>query len=272
MQDPEEVLMFPEIDFKKHYGQNFLINDTFAQTLVECASLTTDDTVIEIGPGIGTVSKFIIPQVKRYIGIEVDEELIELFKERFGSYSHVTLLNQNILEVELKDLNLKNYKVIGSLPYNISKKIIKKFLEADLRPTHASFLIQKEVAEDYAAAPPKAAFLSNYIQNFGTCTYIETVPASEFYPVPKVDGGIISIEYKQGSEVDDKFIQFLRNGFRNPRKKLINTLSAIFHVDKKELEEKFSRVGISQNARAQELYFDDWQKLYSLQEKTGIGS
>ncbi|MFC1780277.1 ribosomal RNA small subunit methyltransferase A, partial [Patescibacteria group bacterium] len=160
-------------------------------------------------------------------------------------------------------LNENEYKVIGSLPYNISKKIIKKFFDEENQPKSINVVIQKEVAEDYCAKPPKAKFLSNYAEIFSSVEFVEVVPKEFFNPEPKVDGAIIRFKIKDSRlKNENQIAKFLKSGFMNPRKKLVNNLSGIYKKEKSELIRLFKKIGVEPNARASNLKLKQWKGLY----------
>lgn len=265
--DPDEALILGEIIFKKHFGQNFLINDEYAQKLVDAAELQDNGVVIEVGPGIGTITKHLLSKRQKVIAIEVDEDLMYYLNERFGNDKNLHVVNQDILKVNIPELlkGVDNYKVVASLPYNISKRVLQILLDTEKPPESITVLIQKEVAEDYTAGPPKATFLSNYTQIFGGAEMVEIVPKTEFHPEPKVDGAIIHITIEKPIFTGEKlqrFIKFLRGGFMNPRKQLLNNFSAMLHQDKEIIRKKFEDLKLNPKARAQEISFEEWRRLF----------
>ena len=251
--------------YRKSLGQNFLTSRDVAQELVGAADIGQNDTVVEVGPGGGMVTQYIVNECKQLIAVEYDERFIKMLKNRFLDDSNFRIIHKDILTFEPDKFNLsqRGYKVIGSLPYNISKKIIKKFLEEKIQPESITVIIQKEVAEDYSADVPKATFLSNYIQIYGRCDFLQVVSKSDFNPQPKVDGAIIRINLTKFPKYNaKKFSKFLKNAFMNPRKKLLNNLSSYFKLEKERLKEIFSSLEIDSNSRASNLEFEVWEKLY----------
>jgi len=185
-------------NFKRYFGQNFLTSDEELIKFVSHIAPKENDLIIEIGPGEGVLTHFLAKSNAKVICIEIDKDLLPTLKSTFEKYPNVEIQNSDFLQLDLKELlnetNIKDtkcLKIVGSLPYNISKKIIKKCLEEIVGMKYELvFLLQKEVAEDYAENPPRASFLSNYIKLFGKCTYCMTISKDFFYPVPKVDGGV----------------------------------------------------------------------------------
>lgn len=256
-----------KVNFKKRFGQNFLINNKYAGNLVKAVHIAESDILLEIGPGHGAVTELLLGRCKKVIVIEIDEDFINFLTSRFQSYissSQLEIIHKDILVLDISEVvEKRDYKVIGSLPYNISKKIIKKFFETNHKPSFISFILQKEVAENYTAVPPRATFLSNYAKVFSKATFIKTVPKESFKPRPKVDGGIITFQM-QNIQVKNyrKFISFLKSAFMMPRKKLVNNLSGIYRLDKDVLRRGFKKNGIDEDARASVLEFQQWIDLY----------
>jgi 16S rRNA (adenine1518-N6/adenine1519-N6)-dimethyltransferase len=256
---------------KKEFGQNFLTNREFAQNIVEIADISNTDTVVEVGPGAGIVTEYLYARNCKTIAVEIDFRLVELLRNRFKGVKNVVLVQKDILEFQPEEYGLSNhsYKLVGSLPYNISKKIIRKFLEERYQPKSITVIVQKEVAEDYTKAIPKASFLSNYVQLFGNVIMHDIISKEEFNPVPKVDGEILQIKnIIQPTLVIQNYIHFLKTAFTNPRKKLINNLKGIYHWEKEELEKLFGKIGIAFNVRASNISQSQWEKLFTVFTRT----
>lgn len=253
-------------NFKKNYGQNFISNRKFINLLIDSADISREDTVIEIGPGNGAVTEHLLTKGAKVIAIEVDKDLVPVLSNKFNTNPNFRLINSDFLYFDLEGLHLENYKIVASLPYNISKRIIKKLLESRFKPSIMSLIIQKEVAEDYCSNPPNAKFLANYVKVFGESQYIKTVPKKFFYPRPKVDGAIIkiTIEKDKGTFMNyPGFIKFLKDSYIHPRKKLISVLKRMNCSTKIGFEKVFNYLKINSNARPQELSFEQWQQLYT---------
>lgn len=252
-------------NFKKQFGQNFLRNKGAANKLVESLDLRSEDTLIEIGPGNGSVTDLLIDKVKRLILVEIDQTLIPTLKEKYNAHNNVELVNENILDFKGTNYGLSSmdYKLVGSLPYNISKPIIKKFLTEEPRPSKMSFIIQKEVAEDYASKAPRAAFLSNFSTIYSDIKYLGTISKKDFYPQPKVDGGMLKFEIrKKKIEKGKELSKFIRVGYSSPRKVLINNLSNVY--PKEKVASTFKKLEINPKARAAEIEFEGWIELFRI--------
>lgn len=254
-------------EFKKQFGQNFLRSDVDALALIEAIDPSKEDMVIEIGPGNGAVTRYLINMVKHVTAIEIDKKLVPLLQMTFEKTPNFELLNQDILDYDLTKQNqllASSYKLIGSLPYNISKRIIDKFIREKNKPSIMSFIVQKEVAQNYAAKSPKGTFLSNYASILYNVNYVKTVDKKLFYPEPKVDGAIVQFILKEEPEIGEEefeaFTKFLRNCFRSPRKKLSKVLKSIYNDQ--DWDNAFKKSGINELARAAELELSDFRNLF----------
>lgn len=250
--------------FKKSLGQNFLKSRQAVQELLASAKITTDDLLIEIGPGRGAITRELCEVTQNIILIEKDNNLINYLEEQFGN--KVKIINADVLKVNFSELILNRpYKVIGSLPYNVSKKIIFNFLKAAEKPQLMSFIVQREVAKDYAATAPRASLLSNFANLYSDVKLLKVIPAKSFIPEPKVDGQIIVFKnIREKSPDTDRLWSLIRTGFSSPRKVLASNLRK---YDKAKVTEILKEIGLSTTARASELSFDNWVLLDNMIQK-----
>jgi 16S rRNA (adenine1518-N6/adenine1519-N6)-dimethyltransferase len=256
-------------NFKKYFGQNFLTSDEELIKFVSHINPKENDLIIEIGPGEGVLTHYLAKSNAKVICIEIDKDLVPTLKSTFEKYPNVEIQNSDFLQLDLKEILSENgvsdtkcLKIVGSLPYNISKKIIKKCLEEIVGIKYELvFLLQKEVAEDYAENPPRASFLSNYIKLFGKCNYCMTISKDFFYPVPKVDGGVIKVEVEALSKEEilnrSEIARFIKSGFLSPRKTLANNFK---HVE--NIKEIIKSLGISELSRPQDIEISTWKQLW----------
>lgn len=250
--------------FKKQYGQNFLRSARFTQALVDAVEPQAGDTIIEIGPGEGHITGLLLEVVEKVISIEVDYSLIPGLIKKYGEQTKFELINEDIMKVDIDQITQgKPYKVIGSLPYNISKLIISKFLTAPHPPTQMAFIIQEEVAWEYNALPPKATFLSNWIRLFADVKKAISIPASQFYPKPKVNGAILTIKTKEvtDKEVTAQKYQMIKVAFASPRKTLRNNLNAANIWDKDKVNQAWTELNLPETLRPAEAEPETWDRL-----------
>jgi len=256
--------MNPHHKFKKMFGQNFLINSQWTTKLVNTLILKKNVKVIEVGPGNGIVTTELLKTGSDVYSIEIDSELVPLLINKFNNNKHFHLINSDIMKLNLDSLPQCKYVVVGSLPYNISKEIIYKFMLANNKPQNMVFIIQKEVADEYCAIKPHNTFLSNWLRLYSIPEFICKIPNTEFYPQPKVDGAIIKFELTPEKYKDCiKITKFIKHNFGQPRKKLSATLSSITG-SKENAKNIIQNAGFKDTIRAAELDLEDWIRLYNL--------
>jgi len=241
---------------KKSFGQNFLVDESVVADLVGAADLTKEDVVVEIGAGTGVVTKELAKLAGKVFAFEIDRDLISVQQSRLLNYQNIEIINKDFLRFTINNLRFKNYKIVGSIPYQITSPLIHKLLTFDPRPSLVVLLIQKEVAEKIVVRPPRATYLSNIVRLLGNVELIRLAPKTAFWPVPKVDGAIIKIVCScdpcgRPSDVED-FQKFLHLGFQNPRKMLRTKFDS----------EILESTGIDPTRRAQTLEFSEWLELH----------
>ena len=249
---------------KKELGQNFLQNQEVVESLINTSEPKSGDIYLEIGPGKGAITSVLASRVSRIIAVELDVTLAERLKKSFAQSNNLRIIQADILHyLDLRHHDSKSNKVIGSIPYQITSPLLHALarLSIDRKTDSITLLIQKEVAQKICAQPPKASYLSTFVQTYFDVSYIKTVPKEDFFPVPKVDGAIVKLvpklqpgglEQKSGVVEVEKWSAFLHQGFKHPRKMLNKSF------DEKILKE----VGVNPGQRSQELSLDTWLKLY----------
>lgn len=248
---------------KKSLGQHFLKSERALKKIIEAGNISPGETVLEIGPGTGTLTEKLLEAGAKVIAVEKDDELFAALSKK---YSELELIHDDILNFKLE---IENYKLIANIPYNITGAILEKFLSAEHQPELMVLLVQKEVARRIIAQDGKGSILSISVKAYGTPRYVETVLAGSFVPAPKVDSAIIAIEdiskdfFNHGSKAstipEKAFFQMLRAGFQSKRKKLSSNLSAVF--GKERVKEAFRKLNLDDNLRAEDLATDDWKNL-----------
>ncbi|KPJ71236.1 hypothetical protein AMJ50_02835 [Parcubacteria bacterium DG_74_3] len=251
----------------KKLGQNFLIDKKIVKKIVSAANLGSKDTVLEIGPGIGTLTHDLAKKAKKVIAIEKDSKMCEIFKKNLGDLKNVKIIKEDILKISPKSYILypKSYKVVANLPFYLTAPVIRKFLESKNQPEKMILVVQKEVGQRICAKPPKMSILAVSVQFYAETKIISFVPKVSFWPQPKVDGAIIKIDTRnkeQETRVNkDLFFRIVKAGFVHPRKQLINNLSKALKKNKQEIKDWLLKNQINPNLRAETLTLENWISL-----------
>ncbi|HBM46138.1 MAG: Ribosomal RNA small subunit methyltransferase A [Parcubacteria group bacterium GW2011_GWF2_38_76] len=253
---------------KKSLGQNFLTSLSALSKIIETAGLSSDDIVLEIGPGKGALTAEILKSGAKVLAIEKDNELVSFLCEKFQKeveLGQLIIRNEDILDLipEGEPIIKNKYKIIANIPYYITGQIIKKFLTATHKPTKMVLLVQKEVAERIVAKDDKESILSLSVKAYGEPKYILKVSRGSFFPAPNVDSAIILIDnikenFKKGEE--KMFFDILHAGFGQKRKFLLGNLVKVFG-NKEKLTEIFNKYKIDLKVRAEDLKLEDWRKI-----------
>ncbi|MDO9509887.1 MAG: 16S rRNA (adenine(1518)-N(6)/adenine(1519)-N(6))-dimethyltransferase RsmA, partial [Candidatus Magasanikbacteria bacterium] len=247
----------------KQYGQNFLLNEEVIEKMIEAGEINKKDTVVEVGPGFGVLTIPLCEQAEKVVAYEIEKKIVPYWEERVKEYKNLEIIWGNVLYN--KDLNLKKYKVVANLPYQITSQVLRFFLEQENKPESMVLMVQKEVGERICAKPGDMSVLSLSVQFYGEPEIVGFVSRKDFYPQPKVESAIIKIKMKEKlPKMDEKkFFDFVRAGFINRRKLLIKNLKNYLGKENKErLNKAFEKMGFSNNIRAQELAVEDWLKLF----------
>jgi len=245
-------------------GQHFLVDEKILKKMVELANIKPSDTVVEIGPGFGTLTAELIKRAKKVIAVEKDKTLGRYLEERFKSSFNFTLEHGDILKFKPPE---KPYRIIANIPYQITGKIIRKFVDEEThKPADMLIMVQKEVGDRVCAQPGKMNLLAIWTQLYGQPAVVLPVARQSFWPVPKVDSALLSIAGLQAAPLYPirdflKFWRILRVGFSSPRKQLHNNLAAGLHLTSAASGAAILSAGLSANVRAQELSIEDWLKV-----------
>lgn len=260
-----DYLRANQIWAKRTMGQNFLVDEQALAQIVAAADIQSTDTIVEIGPGLGVLTAELSKRAGKVIAIEKDDKFADVLKTQYTS-SNVKIINQDALDFDPGSYQLKanSYKLVANIPYNITSLIIRKFLEEDDKPEMMILLVQKEVAERIVAKPGEMSLLSVSVQYYADPEIVDFVPASSFFPAPKVDSAIIKLKVKsQNSEVQRKdFFRLVKFGFAAKRKTLENNLSAGMYIKKDVARDIIKKAGFAPNIRAEGLSVLDWLKLF----------
>ncbi|MES2630482.1 MAG: 16S rRNA (adenine(1518)-N(6)/adenine(1519)-N(6))-dimethyltransferase RsmA [Patescibacteria group bacterium] len=248
---------------KKSLGQHWLKDRDVLAGIADAAEIESSDTVLEIGPGLGTLTSELLRRAEKVVAVELDGELAAKLPGQFPGTS-LEVVNQDILSFDLTKLP-KNYVVVANVPYYITSKIIQLLTTALNKPRIIVLLIQKEVAVRLAAEPGDMSILAVSAQIYADVELGDLVPAKYFTPPPKVDSQVVILKTRPEALVkpeDEKaFFRVVKAGFSAKRKKLRSSISSGLHISKPEAEELLKSTGISPDNRAEQLSLDDWLRL-----------
>ncbi len=244
-----------EEETKKSLGQHWLYDDESLTAMANAANVSQGDTVLEIGPGLGTLTKKLVDRAQLVVAIELDDKLAAGLPNRVAA-DNLRVLSEDVLRFDLSSL-APNYKVVANLPYYLTSHILRLLCESQTPFSEAALLVQKEVAERVCALPGQTSLLSISVQFYCEASMGMIVPAELFTPPPKVDSQILILRYRQVplfSDVDTKlFFRVVKAGFSQRRKTVLNSLSAGLHLDRKQTTELLAKAHIDPGARAQSL-------------------
>ncbi|MEN9405290.1 MAG: dimethyladenosine transferase, rRNA (adenine1518-N6/adenine1519-N6)-dimethyltransferase [Candidatus Parcubacteria bacterium] len=253
---------------KKSLGQHFLKSKRAIAKIISAAQLTTDDVVLEIGPGKGALTKALLESGARVIAIEKDNDMIEVLEQMFASEiesGRLFLIHDDVLMFDPTTHGLQQgrYKLIANIPYYITGEIIRRFLSEVAQPERMVLLVQKEVATRITARDAKESILSLSVKAYGTPKLVMTVPVRDFSPAPKVDSAILSItdisHDRLSSDEEEQFFTIIKQAFSQKRKQLAGTIPPL--IPKETLVEFLTQQKLPVTARPEELSFDNWMKL-----------
>ena len=295
-----ELMQRYQVKPKQSLAQNFLTDPVHLARIVDAAELTAADMVLEVGPGLGSLTHLLAAQAGSVIAVELDNRLIDLLHKEFANQPHVQIIHGDILELEPGQLvgNAEwgvesgkwevgsdnphsalriphsafptshfppSYKVVANLPYYITSAVLRHLLEAEVQPTRIVVLVQKEVAERICARPGDLSLLALSVQYYAQPTLVHHVPASAFHPQPKVDSAVLRLDVLPTPAVPDipaeAFFRVARAGFSQKRKQLINTLSAGLHLSKVDASSVLEQSSIDPKRRAETLSLAEWGTL-----------
>jgi 16S rRNA (adenine1518-N6/adenine1519-N6)-dimethyltransferase len=247
----------------KSLGQNWLHNREVLADIAEYAKISKNDTVLEIGPGLGTLTSELLKRAKKVVAVEFDSELARKLPAQFPG-KNLQVISDDILKFDLSDLP-SGYKVVANIPYYITNKIIQMLMTAQNKPKTTVLLVQKEVAQRLAAKPGRMSILSVSAQVFAEVTLGNIIPAELFTPAPKVDSQVVILKSRDPSFITDAkeidFFRVVKAGFSSKRKKLRSSLAGGLKLSKPEIEAILKKAEISPDVRAETLDLDDWVRL-----------
>lgn len=247
----------------KGLGQNFLINDSLLEKIIESADIKKGDIVLEVGPGIGNLTTKLAEKSARVVAVEKDEKMVAILKQAVSNFPNLDIVQGDALDPNFKT-PASSYKIVANLPYYITSPVIRKFLEGDNPPSWMVLMVQKEVAQRICSKPPEMSLLAASVQFYAEAKILFYVSRKSFWPRPKVDSAVIKITpiNNHREQISPKlFFKIVRAGFSQPRKQLANNLSNGLKLDKESARRWLEANGIQPSRRAETLTVEDWIKL-----------
>ena len=262
---------------KKKYGQNFLTKQAeILARILEVSEVQKQDNILEIGPGEGALTELLLQEAKSVVNIEIDEDLKPILEKKFGNNENYRLIMGDVLEVDFSKYMEEGTKVVANIPYYITSPIIQKIIEHRSLIPAAFLMVQKEVGERICAKRGRErSALTLSVEYFARAEYLFTIPKEYFTPVPKVDSAFIGIHMKEREEIakqipDELFFKYVKAGFWNKRKNLVNNFSSL-GFSKTEIKESLIKLGIAENERAENLSLQEWFSVIETLERSSIG-
>ena len=272
-----EILQKYNFNFQKKFGQNFLINTGVLEYIIDAAEVTDEDMVLEIGPGIGTMTQYLCENAGQVIAVEIDTNLIPILKDTLSAYDNVRIINDDILKVDINELareynNGRPIKVVANLPYYITTPIIMGLFESHVPIESITVMVQKEVADRMQAGPGTKDYgaLSLAVQYYSKPQIVVNVPPSCFMPQPKVGSTVISLRrHKQPVvQVEDEKLMFkvIRASFNQRRKTLANGLNNYggINLTKEQIQQSIEELGVPVNIRGEALSLEQFACLSNI--------
>ncbi len=261
-------------DTKKSLGQHWLKDTAVLHAIVEAAEIKEADEVLEIGPGLGTLTDVLVEKQANILSLEFDQDLIKQLKAKYVNRHNVTIIEGDIRSFDYNSLP-KQYKIVANIPYYLTSHLVRAISETDNMPSVAVLLIQKEVAQRICALPGKMGILSVTAQFYFECSLDIEVPARLFAPPPKVDSQVVVLTSRSTKlfDVDEKsFFKLVKAGFSEKRKTLRNSLSSGLGISKDDAVILLEKAGLNPKYRAQQLSLDDWHSLHIVHSNGYVSS
>lgn len=253
----------------KQYGQNYLVQARPIQAMLKAAQVSKTDTIVEVGPGFGILTLAAAPHVKQLIAFEIEKKLQAYWGEKRTDYPNVEIVWGNVLyELPKHESQFKNYKVVANLPYQITSRILRLFLEEVAnKPLSITVMVQKEVADRICAKPGEMSLLAVSVQYYGKPKIITKVARGSFWPAPEVDSAVLHIDIsptREGETSAHNVFRVARAGFANKRKQLWRNLSQGLNLPSQKVKEAVQQITGNEKIRAEELGIEQWKQITHL--------
>lgn len=258
----------------KSLGQNFLQDPFALEKIVAAAQIQPTDTVLEIGPGLGSLTRYLAASAKQVVAVELDQDLLAPLRAVLAPYPNIRVLQGDILDLSPAEIiRADDYLVVANIPYYITSALIRHLLESRKKPRRIILTIQKEVAERICAKPGDMSLLSLSVQVYGRPRIEARIPAEAFFPAPKVDSAVLGIDIYPSAQIKtellDTFFRLIKAGFSQKRKTLRNSLSAGLHIASAAAEEMLRKANIDSKRRAETLSIEEWERLCETIQQAG---
>ncbi len=263
---PKHLLQQFGLEPKKSLGQNFLFDEAVLGRIVAAGGVTAVDRVLEIGPGLGSLTRLLAQTAAAVTAVELDERLLPILRRELQEFENVRLVHGDILAQNPADWFFRPYKVMANVPYYITGAILRHLLSAAVKPSRMVLTVQKEVAERLTAVPPHMSLLAVSVQFYGQAQIVDTIKAGAFWPRPAVDSAVIRIDLEgtqmntDDADFERAFFRLVRAGFSQKRKQLQKNLRQL-GLDKRRIGEILEKVGVDGRRRAETLTLAEWRQL-----------
>ncbi len=249
---------------KKGLGQNFLVDEKALARVTAAAELMPSDTVLEIGPGLGSLTRHLAEAAQRVVAVEIDPALLPVLEHTLQAYTNVEIIREDILALDLvRRVNPPaGYKVVANIPYNITSAVIRYLLEAPAKPARIVLTVQREVAERIVAQPNDMSLLAVSVQFYSQPSIVTRLPGGAFFPPPDVDSAVVRLDVfpTPAVAVDDvsQFFRVVKAGFSQKRKQLRNSLGGGLQLSSAQVDALLAQAGVSPQRRAETLSLPEW--------------
>lgn len=256
---------------KRHRGQNFLVDKNILAKIVETAGIKPSETILEVGPGMGALTEELVKRAKAVIAVEIDKDLFSHLSERFIDCKNLSLIKDDILNIDISSLlhdvssfkfQVSRYSIVANLPYNITSRFFRKFLEAEPQPERMTVLVQKEVASRMTARPPDMNLLALSVQLFCDVKVAFGVSRSCFRPKPKVESAVVNLLiHPERAERVEWVLRLAKTAFSQKRKQCAQTIGKKLDIPLATIRDAFQKADIGSRARAEEISLKQWLAL-----------